>query len=162
MLKITYSMGLRLSEIVNLKWKHVDLNSGRVMIKESKGAKDRGNYLPPEDINLLRKWRQRQVDEITANPEYVFTTLKGTKIHPRYIQDMVKRYAGKAGIEKNISPHTLRHTIATDMLEAGVNIRVVQEFLGHENVSTTQVYTHVAPLGVRDAVIKFHERRKNG
>ena len=153
-------MGLRLSEIVNLKWKHVDLNSGRVMIKESKGAKDRGNYLPPEEISLLRKWKQRQVNEITDNPEYVFTTLKGTKIHPRYIQDMVKRYADKAGIEKNISPHTLRHTIATDMLEAGVNIRVVQEFLGHENVSTTQVYTHVAPLGVRDAIIKFHETRQ--
>lgn len=63
-LKITYDLGLRLSEIINLKWKHVNLNTGRVMIKNSKGAKDRPLFLPPEDIDLLREWRQRQSDEI--------------------------------------------------------------------------------------------------
>jgi len=147
LLKIMLDTGLRLSEVINLKWKDIDLISGKLMVREGKGKKDRTLWLGEEDLNLIQKWKERQVKKIGKTPANIFTsTSKGTmgnKMNPRYIQDMVKRYAKKAGINKDISPHTLRHTFATDLLRETKNIRLVQKALGHSDISTTMVYTHI-------------------
>ena len=105
--------GLRLSEVINLKWKDLDLISGKLMVREGKGKKDRTLWLGEEDLNLIQKWKERQVKKIGKTPAHIFTSTSkgsmGNKMNPRYIQYMVKRYSKKARINKDIRPHTLRH-----------------------------------------------------
>ncbi|MFW5686804.1 MAG: tyrosine-type recombinase/integrase [Halanaerobium sp.] len=147
LLKIMLDTGLRLSEAINLKWKDIDLISGKLMVREGKGKKDRTLWISEEDLNLIQEWKERQVKKIGKLPAHVFTSTSkgsmGNKMNLRYIQDMVKRYAKKAGIDKDISPHTLRHSFATDLLRETKNIRLVQKALGHSDISTTMVYTHI-------------------
>jgi len=85
-------------------------------------------------------------------PVHVFTTLAGTPVSSRYVQQMVQRYAAKAGIEKRVHPHILRHTFATDLHRESRNIRLVQKALGHADLSTTMIYTHVYDLEIREAL----------
>ncbi len=119
--------GLRASEATSLKWNHIDLMSGKLMVREGKGAKDRTLWLSEDDLELLQKWKERQVNEIDKKCSYIFTTLEGDPIQNRYLRKMVKRYSKKADIDKNISPHTLRHTFATDLYRETKNIRLVQK-----------------------------------
>ncbi len=91
---------------------------------------------------MLKNWKERQVEEI-GRVELVFTTRKGTQLNPRDIRQMVSTYSKKAGIEKNISPHSFRHTFASDLLRVNNNIRKVQKALGHADLSTTMIYTHI-------------------
>ena len=126
------------------------------MVREGKGKKDRTLWISEEDLNLIQEWKERQVKKIGKLPAHVFTSTSkgsmGNKMNPRYIQDMFKRYAIKAGIDKDISPHTLRHSFATHLVEKGYDIRTIQELLGHSDVRTTMVYTHIASrnaLGIR-------------
>jgi len=141
MLRLMLDTGLRLSEAIHLQWRDIDLNSGKVMVRQGKGAKDR--TLWTGEAKALVNWQERQASECTRSPQSVFTTKEGGKLDPRYIQRMVKRYAVKAGIEKNISPHTLRHTFATDLYRETTNIRLTQKALGHSNLATTQIYAHI-------------------
>ena len=99
--------GLRLSEAINLKWKDIDLISGKLMVREGKGKKDRSLWLGEEDLNLIQRWKERQIKKIGKTPAHIFTSTSkgsmGNKMNPRYIQDMVKRYSKKAG--RYQSPH---------------------------------------------------------
>ncbi|MBA7611911.1 Tyrosine recombinase XerD [subsurface metagenome] len=158
MMKLILDIGLRLSEATNLKWKHVDLISGKVMVRDGKGAKDRTLWVGEKDIELLRKWRERQLKVTDNNPKYVLTTLKGAPVNNRYVQSIVKRYSKKAGINKNISPHTLRHTFATDLYRETKNIRIVQKALGHSDLSTTMIYTHIVDDELEEAMKNFRNK----
>lgn len=135
--------GLRLAETINLRWRDLDLNTGRLMVREGKGAKDRTVWLGPDAIELVRSWRQRQADEIGGNVERVFTTLAGKQLQPRYVQAMLERYGVRAGIEKHVHPHLLRHTYATSFYRETHNLRSLQANLGHGDLTTTSIYTHV-------------------
>ena len=104
---------------------------------------------------MLRKWRERQARDI-GNTEFVFSTRKGGKLNPRDVREMVYTYSKKAGIEnKDISPHTFRHTFASDLLRATNNLRKVQKALGHSDISTTQIYTHIVDEELEEAMKGF-------
>jgi len=162
MLKLMLDTGLRLSEAINLRWKDLDLNSGKVMVRQGKGAKDRTLWTGEANLVDLINWRERQTEKVGQSTEYVFTTLEGGPLDPRYIQRMVKRYAVKAGIEKNISPHTLRHSFATDLYRETTNIRLTQKALGHANLQTTQIYTHIVDEELEGALKSFRTAKVGG
>ncbi len=155
MLRLMLDTGLRLSEAIHLRWKDIDLNSGKVMVRQGKGAKDRTLWTGEANLVALVEWQERQAGECTGSPQEVFTTKAGGKLDPRYIQRMVKRYAVKAGIEKDISPHTLRHSFATDLYRETTNIRLTQKALGHSNLATTQIYTHIVDEELEGALKSF-------
>jgi len=155
MLRLMLDTGLRLSEAIHLRWRDLDLMTGKLHVKQGKGAKDRILWIGEEDLELLRKWRERQAKVVGKTPEYVFTTLDGKPLQPRYVQAMVARYAKRAGIQKRVHPHTLRHTFATDLLKAVKNVRLVQKALGHANLSTTQIYTHIVDEELEAALKSF-------
>lgn len=155
MLRLMLDTGLRLSEAINLKWRDLDLMTGKLHVKQGKGARDRVLWIGEDDLDLLRKWRERQAEMVSKVSEYVFTTLQGRPLQPRYVQAMVRRYAGKAGIAKRVHPHTLRHTFATDLLRVTKNIRIVQKALGHANLATTQIYTHIVDEELEAALKSF-------
>ena len=156
-LKIMLDTGLRASETTSLQWSHLDLISGKLMVREGKGAKDRTLWLSEDNLSLMQKWKERQVAEINKC-SHIFTTLKGDPIKNRYLRKMVKRYSKKASINKNVSPHTLRHTFATDLYRETKNIRLVQKALGHSDLSTTMIYTHIVDEELEGALKDF---RKN-
>lgn len=155
MLRLMLNSGLRLSELTALKWRDIDLMSGKLMVREGKGAKDRTLWLGSKDIELLRSWKERQIEETGNEPKHVFTTLEGNPVMNRYVQDMVKRYGERAGIEKRVHPHMLRHTFATDLYRETKNIRLVQKALGHSDLSTTMIYTHVVDEELEEALKSF-------
>jgi len=180
MIKLMLNSGLRLSEVINLEWKHIDLQTGKLKVVEGKGAKDRILWINDETLEKVREWRQRQVDEI-GNMEFFFTTSTGKQLNPADIRKMVYRYAEKAGIqeeveknyrdkegnkldetykEKKVKPHTLRHTFATDLLRETNNLRIVQKALGHKNISTTQIYTHIVDEEMEKALRSFKANNK--
>ncbi|MGM0411509.1 MAG: tyrosine-type recombinase/integrase, partial [Bacillota bacterium] len=135
MIKSMLDLGLRLSETINLKWNHINLTTGKTKVKEGKGAKDRILYLNDDTLQLIKKWRERQFKELEKRLdhleiEYIFTTLKNKQLNPANIRKMVYNYSEKANINKNISPHTFRHTFATDLYRETGNIRLVQKSLG--------------------------------
>ncbi|MCK4245854.1 tyrosine-type recombinase/integrase [Candidatus Bipolaricaulota bacterium] len=155
MIHLMLNVGLRLSEATALRWNDLDLLTGKLLVKEGKGAKDRSLWLGEADIDRLRAWKTRQVSLCRA--EHVFSTLKGTRISNRYVQAMVARYVKRAGIHKRVSPHTLRHTFATDLYAQTLKIRLVQKVLGHSDLSTTMIYTHVFDPEVEDALKSFRQ-----
>ena len=162
LLKIFLDAGLRLSEATGLKWKNISLMTGQLKVVEGKGAKDRILWLAEENLELLKSWKQRQALEAKENLNYVFTAMSkgtlGNKLDNRYVQDMVKRYAKKAGISKNVSPHTCRHTFATDMLRKTKNIRMVQRALGHNQLNTTMIYTYIYDSELKVQMKNFREK----
>ena len=162
LLKIFLDSGLRLSEASNLRWQHINLMTGQLKVVEGKGAKDRILWLPEEDLELLKSWKQRQSEKAKKPLEYIFTATNknkiGKKLDNRYVQDMVKRYAKKAGIEKNVSPHTCRHTFASDLLRQTKNIRMVQKALGHNQLNTTMIYTHIVDDELESELKNFRKK----
>ena len=142
-MQILYSSGLRVSELCNLKSEHVNKQNGKVIVREGKGGKDRICFLSTTLINKI--------------PEsgYLFTDRKGGPLKPRSVQRMVKRAAKRAGITKHVTPHKLRHSFATHLHNGGTSIRVIQELLGHSNLQTTQIYTHVSEKFLEDVVNPF-------
>ncbi|MBD3247270.1 tyrosine-type recombinase/integrase [Candidatus Pacearchaeota archaeon] len=140
MIQMIYACGFRVSELTNLKI--VDLNFNEMIghVRQAKGRKDRVFNIPEK----LSKKLQKQVDKQRLNnQEYLFSGPKG-KLSTRNIQKIVQKAVKKAGIEKEVHPHTLRHSFATHLLEAGTDIRIIQELLGHSDLSTTQIYTHIS------------------
>ncbi len=156
MLRLMLKTGLRLAEVTALKWRDIDLTTGKLMVRQGKGAKDRTLWVAEGDIDRLRSWRARQATAC-GTCEHVFTTLEGKPLGHRYVQRMVKRYAAKAGIDKNISPHTLRHSFATDLYRETSKIRLVQKVLGHSDLSTTMIYTHIFDEEVESALKSFRQ-----
>jgi len=137
-LMLLYSSGLRISELTNLKVGDLELDEGIGWVRKGKGKKDRLFIISKKLIEELREYvKNKKVSD------YVFSGRNG-KLSERAIQKIVKVISRKAGIEKKVSPHSLRHSFATHLLESGEDIRKIQELLGHSNLSTTQIYTHVA------------------
>jgi len=157
LMRLMLDAGLRVAEALALRWEHIDLMSGKLMVREGKGAKDRTLWLGKEDLKLMRHWRERQAKDVEGHPERVFTTLKGKPVQSSYVRRMVKRYAKKAGIPEaeKVSPHTLRHTFATDLYRETKNIRLVQKALGHSSLSTTMIYTHIVDEELEGAMKNF-------
>ncbi len=137
-MQLMYRAGLRESEVINLGPRDIEWKEGILRVWKGKGAKDRTLYLDEHTLDLLRAWGDKR-----PGSRYFFCTLKGKKLNDRYIREIVERYGEKAQIEKHVNPHMLRHTFATELLQEGYNIREVQKLLGHSDVSTTMIYTHV-------------------
>ena len=138
LLELIYSAGLRVSEATNLKVRDLELNEGIAWVRSGKGSKDRF-------FNIAAKLKP-ELEKLTkgANADdFVFKGQNGS-LKPRAVQMAMQAIAKKAGIKKEISPHTLRHSFATHLLEAGVDVRKIQELLGHADLSTTQIYTKVS------------------
>ena len=155
MLRLMLDTGLRVAETLSLEWKDIDLNSGKVMVRQGKGAKDRTLWTGEANLAALIEWQERQANECTGSPQNVFTTKEGGKLNPAYVRKMVKRLAVKAGIQKDDHPHTLRHTFATDLYRETTNLRLTQKALGHANVATTQIYTHIVDEELEVALKSF-------
>lgn len=147
MLRLMLNAGLRSSEVLNLKVKDLDWMSGKLMVRQGKGKKDRTLWLNEEDLEILRKWRERKPEA-----ELLFTTLSGGAINSRYLRALVERLGKKAGIEKHVHPHTLRHTFATDLYKSTKDLRLVQKALGHANIQTTTIYTHIIDDDLENAL----------
>lgn len=158
-LRLMLNAGLRLAETTALSWKDIDLASGRLQVQRGKGARDRVLWIGDADLEALREWRERQRRDVVGMPGHVFTTLEGKPVSNRYVQAMVKRYALKAGIGKNVHPQLLRHTFATDIYRETSSIRLTQKALGHADLSTTQIYTQLVDEEVEGALKSFATRR---
>lgn len=159
--ELLFSSGLRVSELVNLNRDHVNLERGEFMVR-GKGQKDRPVFISPEaaeSIDLYLKSRNDNSDPLFIH--YAGSKEEGyTRLTARSVQRLVKRYAGLAGITKVVTPHTLRHSFATDLLINGADVRSVQGLLGHSNISTTQIYTHITDPQLRKVHEQFHRGKK--
>jgi len=139
-LELLYSSGLRVSEVVNFKSQELNLKARTAMVRRGKGNKDRMVILSEKWIGRLCAY----TDKRKYKSEYIFTKDDGTQISVDTVQRLVRTCRKKAGITKNVTPHSFRHSFATHLLEAGENIRKIQELLGHADLSTTQIYTKVS------------------
>lgn len=153
-LEFLYATGIRVSELCNLNLFDVDETSLRV---KGKGGKERIVPIALRTVQVLDQYLLERKKEIRENPP-LFINSRGKRINRQYVWALVKLYARKAGINKQISPHTLRHSYATHLLENGADLRVIQELLGHSNISTTDRYTHISNKHLRNAFDKFHPR----
>lgn len=151
MIRLMLNAGLRSSEVLNLKVNDIDWMSGKLAVRQGKGDKDRVLWLNEGDLELLKSWRERRPEPC----ELLFTTLQSGPVSGRYLRTMVARVAKKAGIEKRVHPHLLRHSFATDLYRKTKNIRLVQKALGHEDLSTTMIYTHIIDDELEDALRNF-------
>ena len=137
-IKFLYSSGLRVSELCNLKISDLEITSKNGWVRKGKGSKDRMFILSDKLIEELKEYLKEN-----KNKKYLFEGPKGP-LSSRNIQKIVQRAAKKANINKRVSPHVLRHSFATHLLDNGTDIRIIQELLGHANLNTTQIYTHVS------------------
>ncbi|MGE3165023.1 MAG: tyrosine recombinase XerC [Planctomycetota bacterium] len=142
-LETLYSSGLRVSELVALNWEDIDFEQGLVRAR-GKGRKERIVPIGTESVAALRGYRQRlPADWSTRVPGPVFLNRFGKRISDRSIRKILDKYIQQTGLDHRTSPHSLRHSFATHLLDGGANLRVVQELLGHKHLATTQIYTHL-------------------
>ncbi len=165
-IELLFSSGLRVSELVNLNRDHINLTRGEFSVR-GKGQKDRPVFVSPEASEWLAAYLATRHDEAVplfirysgnltgdARGEYL-------RLTARSVQRLVSRYARLAGITKHVSPHTMRHSFATDLLMNGADLRSVQSMLGHSNIATTQVYTHVTDLHLKEIHQRFHRHQED-
>jgi len=138
MMRLMLDAGLRCGEVLNLRTRDIDWKTGKIHIHQGKGKKDRVVWLNDDALEVLKQWKA-----IKPESDLLFTTLKGEKINDRYVRALVERKANQAGIEKDVHPHTLRHTFATDIYRESKNLRMVQKALGHSSIQITEIYTHI-------------------
>ena len=141
-LELLYSSGLRLAELIDLNLGDVDMHDATVHVT-GKGNKDRIVPVGRHALKALRQWAITRPDLAAADEKALFVSNRGSRISSRSVQSRVKHWAKKQGIDTNVYPHLFRHSFATHMLESSHDLRGVQELLGHANISTTQVYTHL-------------------
>jgi len=157
-IELIYSAGLRVSELINLKLSDINLSEGFIKIS-GKGEKERIVPIGRQAINLLREYIEKaRLNFDKKNIDYLFLNFRGEKLTRVSIWKIIKFYSIKAGIKKDISPHTLRHTFATHLLNNGSDLRTVQELLGHSSISTTQIYTHLNYEKIKKFHSQFHPR----
>lgn len=159
MLEVLYATGLRVSELVTLKYSQLNLNQG-VLRVHGKGDRERLIPLGEEAVRWLREFINTGRGEILLDrhTDYLFPTRRGDHMTRQAFWHIIKRYARKSNIEKELSPHTLRHAFATHLLNHGADLRVVQMLLGHSDLSTTQIYTHVARERMKELHTRHHPR----
>ena len=163
-LELLYSSGLRVSELVNLNTEQVNLKRQEFMVR-GKGQKDRPIFISDRAVLWISKYLNSRTDNL--KPLFISINKSNSKIDqsgnfmrltPRSIQRLVSRYALLGGITKHVSPHTLRHSFATDLLMNGADIRSVQAMLGHSNIATTQIYTHITDPHLKAVFDKYHNK----
>ncbi|MGN0068612.1 MAG: site-specific tyrosine recombinase/integron integrase [Prevotella sp.] len=160
-IEMLFSCGLRVSELVNLKISNLFLEEQFVRII-GKGNKERLVPMSPKAVRELRLWfHDRNLMNIKPGEEdYVFLNKRGTHLTRTMILIIIKRLAEEAGIRKNISPHTLRHSFATALLKGGADLRAIQAMLGHESIETTEIYTHLDTATLREEILLHHPRNR--
>lgn len=152
-----------MSELVNLDHDHINLKRREFMVR-GKGQKDRPIFISQDAADWIQKYQERRLDNLRplflrySGQSKVDTSGNFRRLTPRSIQRLVSRYALLSGITKHVSPHTLRHSFATDLLMNGADLRSVQAMLGHSNISTTQIYTHVTDPHLKAVHEKFHKK----
>ena len=158
-IEVLFSCGLRVSELINLRLSDLFLNEKFIRVM-GKGKKERLVPISESAIKELQYWfMDRNLMKIKPGEEdFVFLNRRGGHLTRMMIFTIVRRLAEAAGIEKTISPHTLRHSFATALLEGGANLRAIQDMLGHERISTTQIYTHIDMHTLREEILEHHPR----
>lgn len=157
-----YSCGLRVSELVNIKVSHIHFRMGFIKI-EGKGNKERLVPLSgkaKDEIRLYIKSYRDKIDKAKGSEDILFLNKRGKGLSRVMVFNIIKELALKAGINKTVSPHTLRHSFASHLVNGGADIRAVQDMLGHESILTTEIYTHLDNSFLRDTMINFHPRSK--
>ena len=155
-----YSTGCRISEATAVKWGEIDFRRGTVIVT-GKGSKERLVVLGRPALSALNRLRailSSKRPDLAEDPSYVFLGDRYKKITSRFVERRMKRYLAEADLPTDLSPHKLRHSFATHMLDAGADLRSVQEMLGHSSLSTTQIYTHVSVERLKDEYFKTHPR----
>lgn len=155
-----YSCGLRVSELVNLKFQDIFFDEGFIRVI-GKGNKQRlvpFSQSVEKEISLYKSATRNHQSILPGNESFVFLNRRGAKLTRVMIFTIIRKLAEEAGIQKTISPHTFRHSFATHLLEGGANLRAIQEMLGHESISTTEIYTHLDKTFLREAIISYHPR----
>lgn len=159
MLELMYATGLRCSEVVNLTLSQIDFSQDVILV-HGKGSKDR--YVPFHDY--AKEWLVRYINDVRSeltihqDHQFVFVNNRGKPMTNRGVEDIINRLAYQYDSTLKIHPHTIRHSFATHMLDAGMDLRVVQQLLGHSSLSTTQIYTHVTKEKLKDVYHKSHPR----
>lgn len=158
-IEVLFSCGLRVSELTNLKLSNLYVEEQYIRVM-GKGSKERLVPISPRALDELNYWfADRNVMKIKPGEEdYVFLNRRGQHLTRTMILIMIKRYAVEAGIKKTISPHTLRHSFATSLLEGGADLRAIQAMLGHESIGTTEIYTHIDTSTLRQEILEHHPR----
>ncbi len=161
MIEMLFSCGLRVSELVTLKLSDLYLDERFIRVL-GKGNKERLVPISPRAIDELYMWFDQR-NEMKIKPgeeDYVFLNRRGAHLTRTMVLIFIKDYARDAGIRKTISPHTLRHSFATSLLEGGADLRAIQAMLGHESIGTTEIYTHVSTKTLREEILQHHPRNK--
>lgn len=161
MLEVLYSCGLRVSELINLRYADIYPKEGFIRV-EGKGGKQR---LVPISEVALREIRNYLVDRNQMTPkkgfeDILFLSKRGTSLSRIMVFHIIKQQTEIAGVHKNVSPHTFRHSFATHLLEGGANLRAIQEMLGHESITTTEIYTHIDREFLRKEILEHHPRNR--
>jgi integrase/recombinase XerC len=158
-LETLYSAGLRVSELTGLDVGELDLDSGLATVR-GKGKRERLALLGPQALEALRRWLEARpaVAKPGKGPGALFLNKNGTRLTSRSVGRLLAKYLQQAGLDPQTSPHSLRHSFATHLLDRGADIRSVQELLGHRSLGTTQIYTHVTTQRLRDSYDRAHPR----
>ncbi|MDG1357372.1 MAG: tyrosine recombinase [Akkermansiaceae bacterium] len=158
-LELFYASGLRLSELCNARLENMDLDEGFIRVT-GKGNKTRIVPVGGKAREALRNYLKNERPELVKSKtsSWVFLSVRGGSLSPERVRELVKQRARNAGIEKNVYPHLLRHSFATHLLQNGADLRVIQDMLGHADIATTQIYTHVDQKGLKSMHQKFHPR----
>lgn len=160
MVKMMLDTGLRVSEAINLKVKEIDWMSGKFKVQQGKGKKDRILWMNDDLLEHLKQLRELFLKYDTDYPApYLFTTLKRKPLQPAYMRNMLNRISKRAGLEKHVSPHMLRHSFATDLYKETKDLLKVKKTLGHSSITTTTIYTHLVDDDVEMAMRNL--RKKN-
>jgi integrase/recombinase XerD len=159
LLETMYACGLRASEAIALKLSELDLDAG-VLIAQGKGSKERIVPVGSKALQTLRAYLERARPALIGlrDEPHVFVNLRGQALSRQGLYKIVQRHARAAGLDTRMSPHTLRHTFATHLLAGGCDLRSLQEMLGHADIGTTQIYTHLSPERLRDVYFDAHPR----
>ena len=153
-IRFLYASGLRVSELVNLN--RDDIEGNMVRVHSGKGKKDRVTYVDDGTLELIEEYLNKRKDKNSA----LFVNMRGKRLTERSIENIIKKHAKRAGIKKKVTPHTLRHTFATHLLQNNANIVVIQRLLGHASLATTQIYTHVTDEYKKETYLNSHPLSK--
>jgi len=156
-IEVLYGSGLRVSELIGLQLSKLYMDEGYMLV-EGKGSKQRLVPMSPQAMKQIELWKtdRNLLDIKKGNEDCLFLNRRGSKLTRDMIFKIVKELALLAGIRKNVSPHTFRHSFATHLLENGANLRAIQQLLGHESITTTEIYTHIDVHFLRQTVLECH------